>query len=74
MIKFETGKSYSCRSVCDHDCVWTFKIARRTLKSIWVKDAFTGKIVRKKVAVWDDSETVFPLGTYSMAPILRAEQ
>jgi len=73
MTKFETGKSYFCRSVCDYDCVWTFKVIKRTAKSIWVKDAQNGETIRKAVKVWNNSETINPLGSYSMAPILRAE-
>lgn len=74
MLKFETGKEYICRSVCDYDCTWTFKVLKRTAKSIWIKDSHTGEEVRKAVKVYDDCEQINPLGSYSMAPILTAEK
>ena len=34
MKKFEIGKTYSMRSICDHDCVWTYTVTARTAKTI----------------------------------------
>lgn len=34
MIKFEIGKTYTTRSVCDHDCVFTIEVIKRTDKTI----------------------------------------
>ena len=74
MVKnFEIGKTYSCRSACDYNCVWTFTIASRTAKTI--KTA-CGKTLRihAKLTDYSKSETVFPLGNYSMAPVLTADK
>lgn len=74
MIKsFEAGKAYFCRSACDHNCTWTFTVASRTAKTI--KTA-CGKTLRihAKLTDYNKAETVFPLGNYSMAPILTAEK
>lgn len=80
MNKFEAGKTYSCVSVCDSECKWTYQVTRRTEKCIWIKD--TGKhnslseIECRYIPKLDFTgkhETIFPLGRYSMAPILRAE-
>lgn len=38
MKKFEIGKTYSMRSICDHDCVWTYTVTARTAKTITISD------------------------------------
>lgn len=70
-IKFETGKEYTMRSPSDSNCVWTYKVTRRTEKSIWVED-FPHKDKRMVVNAYNGVEYVKPLGYYSMAPTLRA--
>lgn len=74
MNKFEIGREYSCRSVCNHDCVWTYMVVARTAKTITVTD---GEAVRKLRIIKDLSEyrgaeSVYPEGKYSMCPILSA--
>ena len=46
MTKFEIGKEYSCRSICDHECVWTFTVTARTEKTITVTDGEKTKKLR----------------------------
>ena len=70
MKKFETGKTYSTRSICDHNCIFSFKILRRTAKSVWVK--VDGEKVRRAIEVYDEKETFYPFGKYSMAAIISA--
>lgn len=69
---FQVGKTYSCRSICDFDCVWSFEIVARTASTI--KTA-CGKSFRinKKLTNHFACEMLFPLGQYSMAPVLRAK-
>lgn len=76
MLKFETGKTYFTRSTCDHDCIFKFKIERRTAKSVWIKDDHTGEIVRKSISIWYDGskESFKPHGSYSMAAIICADK
>jgi hypothetical protein len=73
IAQFQIGKTYSCRSLCDHECVWSFQIIARTGKTI--KTA-CGKTLRinQRLTDYNKSETVFPLGNYSMAPILTADK
>lgn len=73
MTKFDPGKTYSCRSICDHECVWSFTIASRTKKTIRTTCGKTLKI-NAKLSEYNQAETVFPLGRYSMAPTLRANE
>ena len=72
MKKFETGKTYTMTSACDHNCVWSFEVIRRTAKSVWL--VVDGQESRFNIKTWGEEETVRPLGTYSMCPILGAEK
>lgn len=68
-MQFETGKTYWTRSVCDYDCIFTIKVARRSAKFITTDEG-------KRLGVKTDSdgvEYVFPHGRYSMAAIIRAD-
>ena len=72
MTKFIVGKTYTCKSICDHNVTWSFTVLSRT--DTTVKITGDGKVRTKKVYI-DDSgnEVVRPLGVYAMAPFLRAE-
>lgn len=74
MKKFEIGKEYSTRSICDHNCIFKFMIVKRTDKSVWIQDVKdpNSKIVRKKIEIYNDTEEFYPYGKYSMAPIIKA--
>lgn len=66
MKQFEAGKTYTIRSICDHDCVISVTIEKRTAKTVTVK----GKTFR--IAEYDGAEYIKPWGSYSMAPMIRA--
>ena len=72
MTKFIVGKTYTCKSICDHNVTWSFTVLSRT--DTTVKIAGDGKVKTKKVHI-DDSgnEVIRPLGVYSMAPFLRTK-
>ena len=70
MKRFETGKSYYCRSVCDNDCIFTIKVLKRTDKTLTIVDDF-GHIFKPRVKMSDDVEYVVP-EKYSFAPVYRA--
>lgn len=67
MNTFLSGKTYNTRSIADADCIFSITIAKRTAKTITTTD---GKTLR--IGVRDDAEFVKPLGSYSMAPTIRA--
>lgn len=67
MGKFEVGKTYKGRSVCDSDCIISLTVAKRTAKTITTSE---GKTLRIKDR---GGEFVMPWGVYSMAPSIRAE-
>lgn len=75
MKKFEIGNTYSMRSACDHECVWTYTVVERTAQTITIDD---GKKIQKcrivkRDSEYRDAETVLPFGRYSMCPMLSAD-
>lgn len=74
MRKFEVGKEYKMRSICDHGCIWSYTVTARTAQTITVTDGKKTLKLRviKKVSEYREAETVYPLGQYSMAPMLSA--
>lgn len=70
--QFEVGQTYSCRSICDHNCIWSFTVIKRTARFITIQDK-SGKISRVGVRTWGNAEQAFPLGQYSMAPSIYAD-
>jgi hypothetical protein len=67
-MQFQTGKTYSTRSICDNNCVFSITVANRTAKTI---KTTSGKTLR--IGLYDGAEFVKPTGSYSMAPIIRAQ-
>jgi len=67
MAKFQQGATYKTRSVCDHDCIISLTVVKRTAKTITTEK---GKTLR--IHEFEGVERVKPWGTYSMAPIVSA--
>lgn len=74
MVKFVVGGLYRCRSVCDYDCVWTYKVVARTAKFVTLEDQGAPETVRVGVRVWDGVEKCSPHGRYSMSATLSADR
>lgn len=74
MKRFEIGSTYSMRSICDYNCIWNYTVTGRTAQTITVTDGKETKKLRisQKYSQYRNAETVFPLGHYSMAPMLSA--
>lgn len=72
LTRFEPGRTYTCRSVCDHNCIFSYEVVRRTESSVWLKAG--GKVTRRAVRVcpYEHHEMCDPQGRYSMSPVLRA--
>lgn len=68
--RFEVGRTYRCRSICDYDCIFSFTILARTEKTVTIKHH--NNTVRRKVRLSDGVEAIDPHGRYSMSPVLRA--
>jgi hypothetical protein len=68
MTQFLAGQTYYTRSIGDSNCIITVTVARRTAKTITTNE---GKQLRVRVEA--GVEQVSPRGSYSMAPVLTAE-
>lgn len=68
MATFTAGKTYTTRSVCDHDGIISITVAKRTAKTITTSE---GKTLRISTD-YKGAECVKPWGSYSMAPVVRA--
>ena len=69
MKKFEVGKAYEQRSICDHDCIFKIEVIKRTEKTLTY--IYDGQQRRSKIKEWDGSEMIRP-DNYSMAPSFHA--
>jgi hypothetical protein len=70
-MKFQVGKTYATRSICDHNCWFSFVILARTAKTVTVK--VNGNIVRRGLSLYQGIEQFKPFGTYSMCAIIGAD-
>lgn len=70
---FTVGTTYTCRSAVDSDFVMAWTVTGRSAKFITVVD---GSGRSKRVGVKRDAqgEWALPDGTYSMAPVIRADR
>ena len=71
MISFEPGKTYTTRSICNHDCILRMEVVSRTNKTI--RTLVDGHPKTMRVSVYDGVERV-ALGRYSMAPGFAANR
>ena len=78
MTQFKVNNTYQCRSICNYDCVWIYKVIKRTAATITIKDMDTKEVktcrINKKASEWDNCETIYPTGHYSMCPVLTANK
>jgi hypothetical protein len=72
ITRFEVGKTYSTRSICDHNCIYRITVLSRTAKTIRVRiGGERDKTLRPYV--YRDAEQVKPFGSYSMCAIIGAD-
>jgi hypothetical protein len=71
-MKFEVGKTYQTRSICDHDCIYSFKVLSRTAKFLMIEEH--GETYRRGVYLYDGVEHCKPHGTYSMCAVISADR
>lgn len=72
---FEIGKTYTMRSPGNQDCAWTYTVTKRTPKTITITDGKEIKTCRVNAQTSEarNAESIYPLGHYSMCPILSAD-
>ncbi len=72
-MKFEVGKKYSCRSLCDYNTVFDYTVISRTAKQITISTM--GGVTKRGVKLDSDgSEMCYPEGRYSMCPVIKANR
>jgi hypothetical protein len=74
MFKFEIGKEYATRLITDYDSKIAFKVLKRTDKTVTVIGNLidTPKTFRVNTR-YSGFEQIKPWGSYSMCPILSAD-
>ncbi len=66
----ENETTLTARSACDHNCIFTAKLIKRTAKTATVK----AMNITRRCKIYTNSEGkeyIFALGKYSMAPIFK---
>ena len=58
MKKFEIGKEYFTRSICDSECIFSIKITGRTAKTVSYE--YMGESRRSKIRFDDSGEYIQP--------------
>ena len=72
MIKFKQGQQLSSRSICDHECIYTSTVLKRTAKTVTID--VHGDTKRCKIHEYEGVEFIYPFGKYSMCPIFKADR
>jgi hypothetical protein len=72
MKKFEVGNTYSTRSACDHECIFSYTVKKRTAKFLWLENK-RGEQKRRGIYAHSGIEYCKPEGTYSMCPVISAD-
>lgn len=82
--QFKVGKRYSMSSPCNQECVWTYEVVKRTACTVTLQQIGNdgkprGEQIRCRINKTlttfnrNNAEAVLPLGSFSMAPVLRAK-
>ena len=74
MTKFEIGKKYATRSICDYDCIFDLTVISRTEKTIQANVGGFGVKTLRINTKWTENESVYPFGKYSMSPSIEATE
>lgn len=78
---FKVGSIYATRSACDYDCIFRWRIVRRTAKSVAIvpvdcNGKAKGEPTLRRIGTNYEgtAEMIYPSGRYSMCPILTADK
>jgi hypothetical protein len=66
----KAGQTLSARSIGDYNCIFTCEVISRSKSFVTVK--VQGNVKKCKVSVYDNTEMIYALGNYSMAPAFKA--
>ena len=71
--KFYVGQKLATRFIGDHDLILRGHVVSRTPKFVTVKVGGERDLKRCGIRVWENTEIIYPMGRYSMAPSFRAK-
>lgn len=74
MASFKENTTYLGRFIGDADAALSVRVVKRTAKTVIFVHPHTGDETRAKVHIQEGYEFFFPLGMYSMAPVIRADR
>lgn len=74
VVRFEVGRTYSTRSACDHNCIYSYTVVARTAKRLTLRQPGESKTRVRGIAIDRGVEYCLPEGRYSMAPVIRADR
>jgi hypothetical protein len=72
MNTFQVGRTYTTRSIGDHECIITVTVVARTAKTIKANLGPHRGIKTLRIGTRDGAECVKPWGSFSMAPTVQA--
>lgn len=70
MKTIKKGQTLTARSIGDYDCIFSVEVLERNKSFVTVK--YRNEVKRCKVRVYENTEFIYALGQYSMAPMFRA--
>ncbi len=71
--QFQIGATYQTRFACDYESILSMKVIARTEKTITAEVEHFGKKTLRVNTRYSNFEQVLPLGRYSMAPVIGAD-
>jgi len=72
--RFEAGLTYETPSICDSECIFKIKVLRRTAKSVWIVGGSVKEVERRKISIYEGTESIYPFGKYSMCAVITADR
>lgn len=76
MTQFKVGKVYTTRFIGDSNIILSYRVIHRTASTVIIEDTETEEVKKcriiKKLSEYRGAESIYPMGQYSMAPILSA--
>ena len=79
VAEFKVGETYWVRATGDWDCIYKFKVLRRTAKTVWLNSCH-GENQARRIDKFEDprsdrvTESCAPLGRHAMSPLLLADR
>ena len=74
MKRFNVGTTYMMRSPCNRESTWEYVVVKRSAKTATLQPVDGGDTFRRGITVYEDVETMTPLGRFSMSPTLSADK